>query len=135
MNLMTASKAETFYNQHTKHRYNSPGSLILAMQKAQGANGPFAWVDPKIKRAVTNEENVLAFIEWKKNRPPTRHQRKTVTSATVSALHGQPIGKAAKEKPVTPLRIPDGGEIRINSKGVEYIYLPPSIYGEPVRSF
>lgn len=133
--LMTASEAESFYNQHTTHRYSNPGSLMDAMKKASGKDGPFAWLDPKTKRNVTSGERILAFIEWRRNRPPSRHNRRTITSRTVSRQHGQPVGKAAgwrREKPVT---IPDGGEIRINANGTEYIYLPPAIYGEPVRRF
>lgn len=133
--LMTASDAENFYNQHTTHRYSNPGSLMIAMKKASDNDGPFAWVDPKTNRNVTDGERILAFIEWRRNRPPSSHNRRTITSATVSRQHGQPVGKAAGCRREKPLEVPAGGEIRITKNGIEYIYLPPAIYGEPVRRF
>lgn len=133
--LMTASEAESFYNKHTAHRYSSPGSLMDAMKKASDKDGPFAWLDPTVKRNVTNGERILAFIEYRNSRPPSRHNRKTVTSKTVSRSHGRPVGKAAERQRDKPLEVPAGGEIRITKNGIEYIYLPPAIYGEPVRRF
>lgn len=134
--LMTATAAESFYNRHTPHRYSNPGSLMDAMKKNSGKDGPFAWLDPTLKRTVTNGESILAFIEWRKNRKPYTHQRKTITSKTVSPQHGQPIGRAAKRQPEQRLRLPDGGEVRFNGKlGIEYIYLPPVVYQDEVRRF
>lgn len=61
--LMTASDAESYYNQNTTHRYSNPGSLMIAMKKASDKDGPFAWLDLTVKRNVTNGERILAFIE------------------------------------------------------------------------
>ncbi len=132
--LMTASDAESFYNQNTTHRYSNPGSLMDAMKKASDKDGPFAWLDPTINRAVTDGENILAFIEWRNSRPPSRHQRKTITSGTVSASHGRPVGKAKHRQPERKLQPPDG-EIRTTASGKTYIYLPRVEYGEAVRRF
>lgn len=134
--LMTASEAESFYNQHTTHRYSNPGSLMDAMKKASGKDGPFAWLDPKTKRNVTSGERILAFIEWRRNRPPSRHNRRTITSRTVSRQHGQPVGKAASQKPQGKLQPPEGGEVRINpATGQMYILLPSVTYNEAIRMF
>lgn len=132
--LMTASEAESFYNRHTAHRYSNPGSLMDAMKKASDKDGSFAWLDPTIKRNVTNGERILAFIEFRKSRPPSRHQRKTITSKTVSRSHGRPVGKAEHRQPERKLQPPDG-EIRTTANGKTYIYLPRVEYGEAVRRF
>lgn len=63
------------------------------------------------------------------------NQRPTTTSATASDKFNHPVGKAEKRKPEKPVKVPAGGEIRITKNGVKYIYLPPAIYGEPVRRF
>lgn len=132
--LMTASEAESFYNRHTTHRYSNPGSLMDAMKKASDKDGPFAWLDQTVKRNVTNGERILAFIEWRKNRKPYRHQRKTITSKTVSPGHGRPVGKAAYEQRRVATAPP--GEVMTNPiTGQEYIYVPRVEYQDAVRRF
>ena len=133
--LMTASDAEIYYNRHTTHRYSTPGSLMIAMKNASDKDGPFAWVDPKTKRNVTDGERILAFIEWRRNRPPSSHNRKTITSATVSRSHGRPVGKAEHRQPERKLQPTPEGEIRTTANGKTYINLPRVEYGEAVRRF